>query len=72
MLMLRETVFADPRRDPQIGLADILKQLGEIQVDSGVFFEQQLLKHRLVDGDYLLKMRSIEVHENSRSNYCCT
>jgi len=41
-------------RDPQIGLPYVLKQFGQVQPDRGTFLEQQLLKHRLMDGDDLL------------------
>jgi hypothetical protein len=61
--VLRQTVFADPLRNPQVGLADVVKQFGQVRTDCSVLFEQQLLKHGLVEGDHLLEMRSEEVHE---------
>jgi len=55
--------FADLLGNPEVGLSDILKQLGEIRADWRVLVEQQPLKHGLMDRDHLPEMRSAEIHE---------
>jgi hypothetical protein len=51
-----KTVLVDSFCDLQVGFADIVKQFGKFQTDRRFLLEQQFLKHRLVDGDYLPKM----------------
>jgi len=56
--VLGDATFADAFGDPQVGLPDVFEQFGEIHPDDVFFLEQKLLKHRLMDRDYLPQMRS--------------
>jgi hypothetical protein len=64
--------LTDLFRNLKVGLSDILKQLGQSRSGSRVFLEKQLLKHRLVDGDHLPEMGSVEVHDGTSSVSPCS
>ncbi|MBV8836474.1 MAG: hypothetical protein JO000_08050 [Alphaproteobacteria bacterium] len=48
--------FPDPLRNTQIGVSDVLKQGGKVAPDGGVFLEQKLIEHHLMEGDRLLQV----------------
>src|SRR3977135_2229716 len=62
--------LGDLRRNPKIRFSDILKQFGQSHSSSRVLLEQEFLKHRLVDGDHLPEIGSVEVHEHTRVDVC--
>lgn len=69
--MLRHKILADLLRDPKIGLPYVLKQFGQVQPNRGIFLEQQLLEHSLVNCNHLLQMGSKEIHGMLASILSC-
>ena len=61
-------ILADPLRNLKIRSPDILKQFGKILSHCRVLLEQQFLKHHLMDGDNLLQVQSVKIHNDASSS----
>jgi hypothetical protein len=59
--------LVDALRNLPVGLARVVKQLCQTQVDGCVIVEQQLFEHRLVNRDHLFQISSGEIHDAARN-----